>query len=104
MVQMVTMVKTVPMAQTAKPRLSRLKTVSLKFPTTTAQPGLHSGTFKVQMVRMEQTVRMALTVGTDKMARTVKLPPSRLKMASLRFPMTTAQLGLHLETFRVQTA
>ena len=36
--------------------------------------------------------------------KTAKPPPSRLKMASLRFPMTTAQLGLHLETFRVQTA
>ena len=97
------MVQTAPMALTVKPPLSRLKTVSLKFPTTTAQPGLHSGTFKVQMVRMEQTVRMALTVGTDKMARTVKLLPSRLKTVSLRFPTTTAQLGLHLGMFKVLT-
>ena len=47
--------------------------------TTAEKPGLCLVMFKVQMA---VTVKMVLTVGTEKMALTVKLPLSSLKTES----------------------
>ena len=95
MEQTVRMVQTAPMVRTAKPPLSRLKTVSLRFPTTTAQLGLHLGMFKVLTEQMVETVPMVVTEKTARTEKTV----SPLNFVSIqrqtsgRFLTTMAQLG-----------